>query len=532
MRNPIAIALFGAAVLIPLRAAAAPHGVRLTLSGNPATNMAVSWNSDNADDTEIIYGTSSDALTSSLTAQQSFVQGSPLNHAFTVTLTGLDPSTTYHYRVGSAGNYHPAEGEEPFSFTTLPADPCTPFTFVLIGDNRADLDGIGPNAIWADILAESLGHDPDFFVNTGDMVKNGNDPVEWAAFIDMSEPGWAYVPSILVSGNHDDYAYNGPDSFFGQLFEFPANSQNDWENYYSVDVGPIHFAALDSNASGTDFTDMVSWLDGDLSASSLPWKMAVDHHAIYSRGNHFTGEEDNGYLNAALIPVFDAHHIDFVFNGHSHNYERYAPTIGVDSAWGASAPERSFPNGDGAANGPGSTLPDGAVGTTYMVSGGAGALTTELGPFECIDAGCTWCTGINFYCDQDVLDLDKAGTAIYDGRHNFGVFTVDADRIDVEVWSTTAGLGGDPELIDNFTMWSSDFGDLCGQGPVDAGPGAIDAASGDDDADIDPPPDSGGSGNTGDKAGGCGCDSTPAAPSLLLALGIALLLGWRRRRST
>ena len=530
MRTSVAVALLASAALA--RAAAAePHGVRLTMPANPATAMAVSWNSDSASESHIIYGTVPTALTTDLVAQQSFVQGAPLNNAFTATLTGLDPSTTYHYRVGSAGNYHPPEGEDPFSFTTLSSDPCAPFTFILIGDNRADFDGIGPNAIWAEILAETLVHEPDFFVNTGDMVKNGDDPVEWANFIDMSEAGWAYVPSILAIGNHDDDADNGPGSHFAQLFEFALNSQNNWENYYSIDIGPIHFVALDSNSNGTEFTNMVSWLDADLGATDRPWNMVTHHHAIYSRGNHYTGEEDDGYLNAALIPKYDAHGVDFVFNGHSHNYERYAPSVGVDPAWDGAATPRSFPAGNGAVNGPGSDLVDGATATTYIVSGGAGALTTEVAGIECIDSGCTWCTGINLTCDGDVFDLDKDGTARYEGAHNYGVFKVNGANIEVDVWTTEAGLSGDAFITDTFTMTSTDFGDLCNPGPADAGPTSYDAASASDDAnattdDGGQPGDGGGA--DGDRAGGCGCSSSSgAAPWLLVVL---VVIGLRRRR--
>ncbi len=530
----LTIAILASAAL-SRAAAAEPHGVRLTMAANPATAMAVSWNSDSATESHIIYGTVPTVLSTDLVAQQTFVQGAPLNNAFTATLTGLDASTTYHYRVGSAGNYHPPDGADPFSFTTLPSDPCAPFTFILIGDNRADFDGIGPNAVWAEILAETMAHEPDFFVNTGDMVKNGEDPAEWANFIDMSEAGWAYVPSILAIGNHDDNNDNGPGSHFAQLFEFALNSQNNWENYYSVDVGPIHFVALDSNAGGTEFTDMVSWLDSDLGASDRPWKMVTHHHAIYSRGNHYTGEEDDGRLNAALIPKYDAHDVDFVFNGHSHNYERYAPSVGVDPAWDGAATPRSFPAGNGAANGPGSDLADGATGTTYMVSGGAGALTTELGPsIECIDAGCTYCTGINFNCEDDVFDLDKDGTALYEGAHSFAVFKVDGANIEVDVWTTDAGnlASEHPMIADSFTMTSTDFGDLCSAGPADAGPSSYDAASANADANANSD-DGGGSasdggGADGDKAGGCGCSSSAGAAPWLLVLLVTL--GLRRRR--
>ncbi len=504
-------------------AEAAPRGVRLTYAGNPATSVAVSWNSDAPGDADVIYGTSPDALDQTVTAQQTFAIGAELGTAFSARLTGLQPATTYYYRVGSAGNHHPADGAEPFSFTTLSDDPCAPFTFVLIGDNRADLDGM-TSPVWPDILAEAMAKNPAFFVNTGDMVKNGDRTDEWSGFIDDSEAGWALVPSILTLGNHDNMADNGPGALYSQLFELPGNGPNGWENYYSIDIGPIHFVSLDANARGTELTEMAGWLAEDLAATSKPLKMVFHHHAIYSRGNHYTGEEDLGLLNKTLIPIYDAHDVDFVFNGHSHNYERYAPTIGVDPEWDSSATPRAFPAGLGSAFPPGAILPDGATATTYLVSGGAGALTTEVAGIECIDAGCTLCISPIALgdCDADVWDRDKDGMAFYEGKHNFALFRVDGTRVEAEVWTTEAGnLGGGGDLVDSFVMTSGDPLD-CGAPPPDAGPGN----PGDDSGPGNPGDDAGG-GPGGSEAGGC-CDAGGGLPgSLLLALAV-LLLALRR----
>jgi len=447
---PLILMTFTLVVMTTSGIWATPRGVRLTWSDDPTATIAISWTSDLATDSEVIYGTSPNALDHTVSAQQQFSQLPPLNNSFTAELSGLLPATVYYYRVGSPGNYHPIPGNGPFSFKTMNDDPCQPFTYVLLGDTENEVDGIGPSSLWSGILSEAMAHSPDFFVFAGDMVKNGDEPIEWSNFIDNSEPGLAYIPIVLTIGEHDDMADNGPTSYYSQLFELPRNPQNGWENYYGIDVGPIHFFSLDSNAHDAPFTAMISWLDADLAASSRIWLMGLLHHGIYSRGAHYTGEEDNGYLNAGLIPVFDSRNVDFVLNGHSHTYERYAPTLGVDIAFGGTG--RSFPNGGGLVNGPGSTLPDGTVATTYLVSGGAGALTEQIPGFTCIDAGCTWCTGINLNCDPNVLALDQEGNAAYVGKHHFCVFDVDGDEIQAEVWTTDTGNPGQAEMVDSFTM--------------------------------------------------------------------------------
>ncbi len=517
--------------------AAAPHGVRLTYPGDPSTQMAVSWTSDSAADTTIIYGTSAAALDQTLTAQQSFTQASPLANSFTATLAGLAPNTTYFYRVGTAGNYQPPAASPPFQFSTLSADVCDPFTFILIGDNRADVNGVGAAPVWSEILDEALAFDPAFFVNTGDMVKNGGAPVEWNGFVDDSEKGWALIPSILTIGNHDGQGDNGPGSLYSQLFELPKNPKT-WENYYSVDIGPIHFVSLDSNQrSGTELAEMAAWLQSDLAATTQPWKMVFFHHAIYSRGNHFTGEESVGLLNKTLIPIFDANDVDFVFNGHSHNYERYAPTVGVDPEWDPSATARSTPAGAGSAFPAGMPVPDGATGTTYMVAGGAGALTTEVAGIECIDAGCKLCISPIPLgdCQEDVLARDEASMASYEGKHGFVVFKVSGGRLDVEMWTTNAGNIGSAEKVDWFTMTTPDGMAACATagdpdaGPtvsIDASPGTqADAAGGVDRADATP-----GGGASGSEAGGCGCGAGGDGGAATWALLLLLAAGFSIRR--
>lgn len=530
--------LFVVFVLAPSTVLAAPHGVRLTYAGDPATSVAVSWNSDSAGDGTLVYGLAADALTMSATPAMT-VQPSPLNNAFTAKLTGLTPSTTYFYRVGT--------GATVFQFTTRSDDPCDPFRFILIGDNRGDLDGI-PNSLWPEILTETMAHAPDFFVNTGDMVKNGDDPGEWIDFIDDSEAGWALVPSILTMGNHDDDSVDGDSALYNQLYEHPRNPVTGTEDYYSIDIGPIHFVSLNSQHTGsTELMTMAAWAAADLAATTQPWKIVFFHKAIYSRGNHYTGEEVDysGVLNATLIPVFDMYDVDFVLNGHSHNYERYVPSVGVDAFFGGGG--RVFPAGPGSSLP--SNVPDGATGTTYMVSGGAGALTTELGPFECIDAGCTWCDpfGLVQNCDESVYDKDVQGTVIYEGRHNFAIFEVDGETITVQVWATDAGNSGGAELVDSFSMTSS--ADVaCASAPMpDAGPGP-----GNPDASTTPGTPDGGGGNPGtpdasqpqvgvdaggpgvggEPAGGCGCRAAgTSGPAWTFAtiLGLCLAM-WRLSR--
>lgn len=519
-------------------AEAQPFGTRLTLDGDPTTTMAVAWNSTDTTDDRIHFGTTPGTLDRMVVADETHDLPAPLGRVFVAHLTGLTPATEYWYQVGNGTRWHPSGSA--FHFRTFSADRCAGFTAIVIGDNRADTDGVGPSPLWSEIMVEAMAFSPSLFVNTGDMVKNGNNPVEWEAFLRESEPGFANTPSLVTMGNHDEDDVSGEGALYNQIWALPRNSRTDLEDYYSIDVGPIHFVSLNTQytrPSTTEMSDMATWLRGDLAAATLPWRIVFFHKAVYTRGNHHTGEENGGAINAMFVPVFDEHDVDFVFNGHSHDYERFAPSVGLDREFGGSG--RSFPVGDGGAiRGRADALPDGTMGTHYVVTGGAGALTTDVFGFTCIDAACTYCTGFNTRCPDEVYENDVDGTVMYDGRHNFVVLQVMGDQITGEVRATVAGNSrGGGEEIDSFAVANGSFPmELCGGGPmpaVDAGPPIPGVDTGPAPRiDAGPRPPGGGSGS---DEGGCGCRVVTGSRGRGVALGAMLLavalavLSWRRR---
>lgn len=562
-RSAAAFAAILGCTLFATHASAAPWGVRLSYPNDPTTQVGIGYNSDDATDVEIHFGTSPNALDQTLVVDGSeiFTQAAELGFAFSATLSGLSPDTTYYYKVGREGALHPQGA--PYAFTTLPDDRCAAFRAVLIGDNRSNINGVGASAIYPGILEAAAATTPNFFVNTGDMVKNGEAAEEWRDFLEKSESAFARIPSLPTMGNHDADDVDGDAAIYNQLFRLPRNSQTVTEDYYSIDVGPVHFVSLNSQfTNATELPQQVAWLDADLAANVQPWTLIFFHKAIYTRGNHVTGEESDGALNAAFVPVFDRHNVDLVFNGHSHDYERYAPSVGVDASFGGTG--RTFPAGNGQTIAALAEIPNGDVGTTYTVTGGGGAAT--LGAIEefldeCPDPACTFCTGLNIGgCDEDVLDRDRDGTVVFSGDHHFVVLDVVGDTLSAQVISTD-----DPgEILDAWTMRKEGSGLNCA-GPVDAGPppavedaGAPGVDGGGDEGDTDsgpslnepdpvtpgpvtpspestpatpaPSTDEPESEPTDPTASGCGCDATPAAPTEGIVLGLLAGLALLRRR--
>jgi 3',5'-cyclic AMP phosphodiesterase CpdA len=116
-------------------------------------------------------------------------------------------------------------------------------------------------------------------------------------------------------GNHDDPA---------QRFYKPFNMNG--ERYYSFRpslLAGIRFFAIDSNYMDKTQLD---WLEKELAASGSDWKIAFFHHPIYSSGGRHGSDV---VLREQLEPLFVKHHVNVVFTGHEHFYERIKPQKGI-----------------------------------------------------------------------------------------------------------------------------------------------------------------------------------------------------------
>jgi hypothetical protein len=85
----------------------------------------------------------------------------------------------------------------------------------------------------------------------------------------------------------------------------------------------VQFFALDSvNLDHGQLT----WFDRELSESNAEWKIAFMHHPIYSSGRY---ARSSAARRSTLEHVLVEHHVDVVFGGHEHVYERMTPQLGV-----------------------------------------------------------------------------------------------------------------------------------------------------------------------------------------------------------
>jgi acid phosphatase type 7 len=252
-----------------------------------------------------------------------------------VALAGLDPGSTYYYRVGGVGG-----SASTGCFRTVPVGEDSRFGFAVVGDSGSG--GKGQLAV-----AALLGHlEPDLILHTGDVVypagqERHYDRRFFAPYRNLIKT----VPLFPVLGNHDVRKRNG--TAFLENFHPPLESPRSTKRYYSFDWGNTHFVALDSELylgdRGSDPERQKDFLEQDLAASRKRWKVAFLHRSPYGSSRH--GGDDR--VREDLEPLFARHRVDLVFSGHDHVYERTVPIMGVTYVVSGGGGRRLYPAGHG-----------------------------------------------------------------------------------------------------------------------------------------------------------------------------------------
>jgi hypothetical protein len=100
------------------------------------------------------------------------------------------------------------------------------------------------------------------------------------------------------------------------------------EAYYAFDYGNVNFIVLDSYETSRSTTGaMARWLEADLAATTQDWIIAFFHHGPFTKGTHDSDTEiEHIQMRENLLPILEAGGVDAVLSGHSHIYERTAPT--------------------------------------------------------------------------------------------------------------------------------------------------------------------------------------------------------------
>jgi hypothetical protein len=315
--------------------------------GTP-TSVIVQWRTAMATDSRLRYGDAPGNLTAVVD-----IAGSTTEHA--VTLTGLDPDTTYYYSIGSSTAVFAGDDAEHFFLTSPVAGTAKPTRIWVLGDSgTANANAQAVANAYASFAGSTH---TDLWLMLGDNAySTGTDSEYQAAVFDMYPEMLRKSVLWTTLGNHDGHTadsatQSGP---YYDIFTLPTNAEaggllSGTEAYYSFDYGNIHFICLDSH--DTDRSPggaMLGWLTQDLAATTQEWIIAFWHHPPYTRGSHDSDTESQLIqMREHALPILEAAGVDLVLSGHSHSYER---SFLLDGHYGTSdtlTPEMKIDAGDG-----------------------------------------------------------------------------------------------------------------------------------------------------------------------------------------
>ncbi|HDP35871.1 MAG TPA: metallophosphoesterase family protein [Candidatus Hydrogenedentes bacterium] len=300
-----------------------PDQIVLTWSDEPQSTQTIQWRTSAAvssgvaaymrQDENVPFDTAKATLVHADTRElyTPRVVNNPRINRHTVTLTGLAPGTKYVYGVGNTieSIVSPAG-----TFTTAPAE-AQPFSFIYMGDPQTGFNR------WADLVQRAAREHPDaaFCIIASDLVNRGSDRDDWDDFFFNAGDFFARRTLVPTLGNHEYHLSTG-NVLYNDIFTLLTNGPDTVppQHAYTFEYGNALFIILDSNKKPADQT---AWLDKTLEASNALWKFVSFHHPIYSS----SPRRDNPVHRAEWMPIFDAHHVDMVLQGHDHAYLRTWP---------------------------------------------------------------------------------------------------------------------------------------------------------------------------------------------------------------
>jgi acid phosphatase type 7 len=295
-----------------------PTKVHLSWTMDPTTTMTVVWQTETVESGGVDFGSERMPGPFDSYSVQDKILKTDYGIIHEVTLIGLAPGTSYHYRCGSGeggwGSY--------YSFTTATSE--KHFRFVVLGDTQHFRD------VRRRIASLIKAHEPLFMVQCGDMVNLGYSNSLWSEWFDDMQDLISSIPLMPVMGNHDNYCMqmHGLCRKMYEQFALPDNGIPQKKEYwYSIDVAGTHFTMLNSEreAGLGPNTPQYRWLQDDLEKSAgSRWLFAFMHKPPFSMGAHGDDESVKKYW----VPIFDRYSVDAVFSGHEHLYERTRPLMG------------------------------------------------------------------------------------------------------------------------------------------------------------------------------------------------------------
>ena len=309
------------AAAVPLLAGPAAHHQSAGIARGPylqqttRTSTYVVWQTETPMPGAVLYGRSGSR------EQVRRDPGRTALHA--VRLRGLEPSTSYAYRVTTGRGT-----TRTFRFTTAKAG-AEPFTFGVIGDYGSGRRPAYRNA--ALLRREAV----EFVVSTGDNAYPAGLEDEYDRR--LFQPFGSLMRRVALwptLGNHD-YGDEGTmrrrtaRAYF-RNFVLPAKPGR--ERFYSFRYANAEFLAIDDEVTSfAPGSRQYRWIDATLRRSRACWKIPFFHHPVHPE---YVDPEPGDvprqrHLQRWLVPLFERHGVKLVLSGHEHNYVRTKSLDGI-----------------------------------------------------------------------------------------------------------------------------------------------------------------------------------------------------------
>ena len=283
---------------------------RYPLIQSPDENsVVIAWNNATAGIGTVKWGNSPSTLTNTISEQSA-------NQIHGITISGLQPNTKYYYQA-SCGSF---QSSVEYFYTAKP-DSVRQMDFVVYGD-------CGFNSSQQDQISALMAAQPqDFGLVVGDVDQisgNNYDVNYFPHYTSMTK----HTCHFTAIGNHDILTNN---TNYTDAFILPHNNPANTELYYSFTWGNAKFIALDGNIDYTAGSAQYTWLQNELKCNDREWLFVFFHQPPWSNAwdasyyiplTPFFLYQGNTDMRTSIVPLFEQYHVDFVLNGHTHDYQR------------------------------------------------------------------------------------------------------------------------------------------------------------------------------------------------------------------
>jgi hypothetical protein len=234
-----------------------------------------------------------------------------------VSLRGLPPESNWFYRV--VGESDSDRVESPILTFQTKIRPDTPVGFIVVSDTQNN------PAVTTMMSQHAWSHRPHFIMHCGDLVGTGTVKREWVQeFFGSTGELLGRYPIYPTLGNHERDA-----RLYYDYFSLPGE-----EYFYDYRWGDVHVFVLDTNKDVSPDSAQYRWFQKAIADSDARWKLVQHHQPAWTSdsndyGDTFSGGSTWGDLQVRthLVPLYEAHGVDVVFNGHIHVYERTWPIV-------------------------------------------------------------------------------------------------------------------------------------------------------------------------------------------------------------